>query len=327
MNSATYSGLVAGVNFPQTISSLRPGEQKTFQAAIQDLLGAVSVPGQIIKARATEIRSRLGRACENAWRDGPAVKGWLNMEHDARPEWFHDAYYASGLTSLKKIARTCQPHAGEPIADAALAFVKEWEPVVAALESLKAKITTVAVVREEKKETERKARALIPPSKLSQVVAAAVESYRPELAKQYTEFATRRYQAMVLSLGDDLKGVTSSREWARTYENTVQPILGADGKINAAKLRDKAEQYAVMVSDSMKAKIMAKAGELDNPEVKRMDSYRFLITGERFGKKVAIEQTRIVNVSKLGTLFNQWPARIAFDHRSISEAAYKSLKG
>lgn len=72
-------------------------------------------------------------------------------------------------------------------------------------------------------------------------------------------------------------------------------------------------------------KVQAKMGELDDATVHYVSGTAFRITGTRGGRKVTIEQHMIINVSRLGRLFNQWPSRIYVDGQFTSEAKYKKM--
>lgn len=309
-------------HLPLTMGALDAHVKTNFTAAIDSLNDYVS-DAKVIKARYADLRSTISSAFRSAAHkivQGAYLSG-------GQPEWATDVYYGgTDMNGIKKAKSISLKYAGkEPMADSFIAFYNEWEPVVAALNSLKSKITTTTAVREEKKVAETKARAMIPPTKLSMIVSAAVDAHKPELEKMYREFVTRQYAYAVEKFGSELKGIFSDRSWARTYENTLSPVL-THGKINSAALDEKAKEYASSVAESMRGKIMSKAGEIDNPAIQYMAGYNFVLTGEFQGKPVHIEQSMIVNQSKLGTLYNQFPARIYLGGRSVSEAQFKTMQ-
>ena len=163
----------------------------------------------------------------------------------------------------------------------------------------------------------------------------ALNEYKPELVKTYTEMVRKAFARLVEYHGKKLDGVYSGRYW-RVHENIRACIVGdettrekpwssADKMINEEQLQEEGEKYADTVIKTWKAKIEYKLGEIDNADCKRINSTSFTITGEKFGKSVKIEQQMIVNVSKLGTLFNQFPARIRYDGKAISEKEFQKL--
>lgn len=251
---------------------------------------------------------------------------YLSLPHESRPAWFEGVYYGAGeLSSVKKIQKLCQAHVGEPLADRTLAVLAEWLPILARLDARKADITTAAAMREEKKVAERKAAEAIPPSKLSMVVSAAVDARKPELAAEYGTFVERQFNHMVDALGPKLEGLheEKNKHWLRFHENTTRALMTREYQIDQAKLAQRAAQYADNVADAMRGKIMDKAGELDEPVITHMRGMDFRLTGTMGGKKVLIEQNTIVNVSPLGTMFNQFPARIYVDGKFTPEAKFK----
>lgn len=310
--------------FPVTMSNLASNQKR--QAMFVELLGKLKAAVEasaVIKARVTELREGMSRRLEDATRTAFRDEQYA----EETPESLKDLSHFGDLRSVSKAVKAAKPFAGKnKHAADVLAVYSEWETIVAALESLKAKTTTTAAVREEKKASEAKDRAAIPPSKLSAVVGAAVDAMKPQLAVSYAEFVERALDDLVRRLGPKLEGVANSGSY-KFYDRTIRPVIDQKTMtISNEAMKRASDSYAEAVAAGWKDKIMSKAGELDNPEVKRMDGNTFAITGKRFGKEVVIFQDMIVNVSKLGTLFNQWPARIRVDGRAISEAAYKAMK-
>lgn len=96
-------------------------------------------------------------------------------------------------------------------------------------------------------------------------------------------------------------------------------------ELDAVKIKEAANAFVDMTFDEVRAKIMAKAGELQNPEVKDMSGARFVVTGSVHGKPVRLEQSIILNFSVNGKAFNQYPCRITLDGKAASEAEYKTF--
>jgi hypothetical protein len=310
--------------YPITTAAISERQAKDFAADVAQL----DASGPIIKSRYAELRGDLSRAYEAAARQEISAP-YLALDHAARPEWFVDVYYGgTSMAAMKKCQRICQAHAGDPLADRALAFFAEWAPIVARLDARKADVTTAAAQREEKKTSERKAAELVPPTKLSMLVSSAVDARKPDLVDDYKRYVTDRFASMVRALGEDLAGLGKKENegWAKFYDNTMRPVMAPGRKVDAGKLQQAAVAYADAVADSMRGKIMDKAGELDAPELQHLTGMNFKLTGTMGGKKVAIEQDTIVNTSPLGTLFNQFPARIYVDGKFTPEAAFKKLQ-
>lgn len=291
------------------------------------LLERLDDTGPIIKTRYAELRSDLARCYERAARV-EVTQPYLAMPHEARPDWATDVYYdATALVSLRKCKRILEKHAGSSaFAARGLAFFNEWEPVLAKLDARKAAVTTTAAQSEEKQAAVKRERELVPPSKLSVLVQDAVQAHKPVVAAEYADYVRHQYAAMVAELGEGLKGASNSRRWAKLYGRTMHMLLGPDRKLSETAVEAHARDYADYVAQAMQGKIMDKAGEIQNPEVKHMDGMNFVLTGELGDRKVSIVQGTILNSSPLGTLFNQFPARIYVDGKFTSEAAFKRLQ-
>ena len=102
-------------------------------------------------------------------------------------------------------------------------------------------------------------------------------------------------------------------------------LTGAHLRRDEDKLQEASNKYADNVIQAWKDKIQYKLGAIDNAECKKLTGMSFLITGTKHGKEVRIEQQVIVNRSKHGLLFNQFPARINYDGKAISERRFKEL--
>jgi hypothetical protein len=163
-----------------------------------------------------------------------------------------------------------------------------------------------------------------------------MEKNRADLEDRYTSNFYAQYNGMLKSLGPNLKGVYNSYTWYRIFTSAVRPYLitinptyrmgEATYAVDVAKLAKGASDYATSVIDTCVAKIEHKLGQLENATCKAFSGFSYFdIEGTRNGHTVHIRQTMIVNVSKLGMLFNQFPARINVDGKAISEAKYKSI--
>lgn len=166
----------------------------------------------------------------------------------------------------------------------------------------------------------------------------------PEIAEDYKRFVTFLFEKYVSQFGVGLEKIYNSNQY-RTFRMVVAPNTTcaqvAPAKfdaatatytpaahaytLNSAKLEENAAKYAKAQVAAWENKIQAKMGELEAAEVNYFDANGgyFTITGVRAGKKVAINQTRILKSSCRGLLFHQFPARIYVEGKFMSEAAYK----
>lgn len=109
-----------------------------------------------------------------------------------------------------------------------------------------------------------------------------------------------------------------------TYGASYRKILNG---IDHAHVAKEATAYARDQVDSFIFKLTRKFGDLTNVTVHFADTNALecTITGEQAGHKVYIQQDRIINTSKNGKPFHQWPARLTVDGKRVSEAAWKKL--
>ena len=306
------------------VENLKAGLNEKQSAQLDGLLETLNGSGPIIKSRYADLRSSLSRMFENA-ADQEMAKPYLAIDHSNRPEWFSEIYYSNTLVSLKKCKRIAEKHAGDPLADRALAFLSAWEPVLAKLDARKADVTTSAALREEKKVVERKAKEAIPPTKLSQIVGEACDARKPAIAEDYRDWIGAVWRNFLKNYGPKMK-LAKDQAYPKSWITNVKPVMDrtAEGyQINSDKLNRAADDYAHAVVESWKGKIMSKLSDLDEPEVDRLDGTSFRLYGKKGGSDVRIEQNMIINVSVLGTRYAQFPARIYVDGKFMSELAYK----
>jgi hypothetical protein len=290
-------------------------------------LAELDATGPIIKARYADLRSRLTNLFEQA--AGVEVSApYLALDREARPEWFdQEVYYnCKQLQSLKKCKAACVKRAADStLAQRAVAFFSEWEPIVAKLEARKADITTANAQREEKKEVARREAAAIPVTEFATAVHDAVHAHKPVLVNDYADYVGRVYARMVRVYGPEIRDIMDKGDWS-LFRETLKPLLDAKHQLVTALVQDAAAAYAEGVAQSLQSKIMGKAGDLKEPNVSHLTGSNFRIHGKLGSKAVTIEQNTIINVSPLGKLFNQFPARIYVDGKFMSEAAYKTMQ-
>ncbi len=178
----------------------------------------------------------------------------------------------------------------------------------------------------------------------------SLKAYKPNVEKYYDEWIRRLYSNLTrtfgftFSQGPIVGSFASSRSIynsssAKLFKNVILPCcdsipmhqdrIGRSNNdvyvINETKIAAIVSRMADDVILSWKSKIENKLGDLENSECKHLDGYRFRISGMKYGQNVVIDQDMILNVSKLGTLFNQFPARIYVNGKFLSEAKFKKL--
>lgn len=172
-----------------------------------------------------------------------------------------------------------------------------------------------------------------------EAVHAAFQPAKERIAKQYEERVTGLFEKMKGDLGPGLKNINNNWTWARTYNSTVRdnlkgipdpeskrPLSGFDKlySIDSDKLRTNGIRFADGAVRESAQKVLSKLGKVDSISASiDSGSNYFLATAMKGSRKVSIQQQMILNVSSRGTLFNQWPARINVDGKSVSEAKYK----
>jgi hypothetical protein len=174
---------------------------------------------------------------------------------------------------------------------------------------------------------------------LPTAILNALNAQKPALAAMYGRMVEGTYARMVRDLGPTLPGIYNNWTYARLWGNWISRLVIED--FDAARLPRKVRvgfhldretiakegmRYAEDTIAEFNAKIERKVSGLKNVTVKNINSAEFVITGTHAdGQTVSIVQRHIINVSKLGTPFNQFPARIRIDGKAISEAAYNKL--
>lgn len=163
-----------------------------------------------------------------------------------------------------------------------------------------------------------------------------LEAYKASLKARFIQNLEYELERFKQKYGPDMtgkdsnnRGVGSSKYYDRWLKLKGMSERDGNGEyhINHALADAPAQQYADLTIDAWHDKITHKLSDLQNTRVHRVDGDRFMISGERDGKKILIEQDMIINHSSNGLLFNQFPARIYVDGKFQSEEAYKKLIG
>jgi hypothetical protein len=170
----------------------------------------------------------------------------------------------------------------------------------------------------------------------NEVLKKAFLAYEPLIKEDYLKQIRSTFSRMVKEFGPTLKGISKDKYWYQIYGNLLG-VTEREGqidysrcdedtrpwKINEKSLDKNADNYAHSTALQWYGKMIEKLGNLDDVKVSDPRSFNVIITGRHNDNQVEIKQKIIVNVSKLGTPFNQFPAHIYVDNKFQSEAQYK----
>lgn len=160
----------------------------------------------------------------------------------------------------------------------------------------------------------------------------AMLKYAPELASDYRDYVRSSFASMVEELGDTLKGVYNSRNWANVLRAISRCLseVRLDNKtfrywIDEDKLNIESIKYGEATALEWYSKTLNKLGKITDVKVTPPSGGDIVITGKVNNKPVRMEQQRIINHSAYGTMFHQFPARIKYGGKAMSEAEYKKI--
>ena len=174
-----------------------------------------------------------------------------------------------------------------------------------------------------------------------------LEKQIPEIAEQYISNVESFINILKSTYGEELKierpkgtSIFSSFKGLNDMWITYKQWDNHSSKFNEYRARgyvrdcpfvfDKdavmphALDYAKDAVRKWEMKIMEKLGDLEEIKVPYHTDCGFIVCGKRNGQDVAISQQMILNVRyETYTFFNQFPARIYVDGKSMSASAYK----
>lgn len=168
-------------------------------------------------------------------------------------------------------------------------------------------------------------------------VKEALAPFAAIAAERYEARIRYSFEQIVKKFGPTCRGAANDWTWARTWCNSVRahtktivaegarPTMNDPYEIDEKNLKKAAVEFGKATVEAWEVKIVAKLVDIADVQVNQFGGCRFDIVGTRNGRTIRIEQDMIVNVSKLGTLFNQFPSRIYVDGKFYSEANYKKL--
>lgn len=177
--------------------------------------------------------------------------------------------------------------------------------------------------------------------KIEKDLKAAFDEYKPELIEHYKKTVRASFGRVVQFFGDNVEGAANSGhpvayEWRNLVRMSCKsekiegaPLLHSRRyMIDEPLLEKNAQDYADMMLDKWRIKVERKVGELvGDVELDRLPYYEFRITGMANGRKVVIRQSMIVNFSKHGIPFNQFPALIYIDGKKVSSEEFEKAAG
>ena len=137
------------------------------------------------------------------------------------------------------------------------------------------------------------------------------------LAKSHMRATFSVHGSLLAALGNDglVKLHKTGAYWAtksvKTKYARISKFMNADGSLNDETLTDAAFASATAHTENLAAKVNAKVGALQNVKVERLAGFDFKVSGQNdAGQTVEVVQQVIINRSKLGKEFNQFPCRV-----------------
>ena len=279
--------------------------------------------GAIVKVRFAEVRERLGRMVDSSSSFVRDVY-FLNLPHEKRTELMNDIYYALPANMHELIAFTkrmnkIEESTGEEGAmiAAAKAMIAKYVPFAADVATLKPLVVTAAKVRAEKKEVEQAAVQKV--LNENGELLALLNSYRAEFVAVNEKMAGEQYDTCIEAIrnagGLDNIAPEPSRKTMNRYEyvyalnrrNWYGYILKTSRQDHVASAAKQAE----MSFDSWVAKMVQKIGEVTVSAAMAGSPWTGakLTVTTKSGEKQVWTTQMIVNQSKYGKLFNQFPSR------------------
>ena len=162
-------------------------------------------------------------------------------------------------------------------------------------------------------------------------------AYVPKIKERLVQIYTEDYKDLVDKFGPKLivdhkdrvsqetkyqlesKGIIRQEKTSGSYYASAAGPYSLDQKALDKVTQDEAEMTALQWYSKMAQKL----GNLEDVKVSNPVSYDVDIYGRHGDNKVEIHQKIILNHSRLGTLFNQFPSHIYVNGKFQSEAQYK----
>ena len=169
------------------------------------------------------------------------------------------------------------------------------------------------------------------------VLKAAFMARAPELAADWADYVRRVYANVATDFPDGVPYWVAS---GTRHHSAINNILrdGCNSKevtsllgqktymlvLDEAYLTIKAKAYGDEAALNWFHKTNAKLGDVSGVEMGAPGS-NMQVVAERSGKKIVLDQQRIINCSPKGKLFHQFPSRLYVEGKFTPESAYKKL--
>lgn len=256
------------------------------------------------KSRFKEHNERLNRAVE-AYISGLFEEHYLNKKEalqfmrdmDSAPH-LTEAYYCNrNLTSYNKLVRELKAAQSEFNVAPILEGVLKLEGMAERVKAAKAAVATPAQLREAKERaTQEKKRFL-----KGTTIAACINEQREGFVANYLASANKKLNRI-----DELIAEGDADFIAKFKGSIVEGKLTADHRAAYLKV---VEQQANDDVDAFIAKMVTYIGEVETAELTGQLWAYSNLTVTKDGEKQVHRTRCIINVSKYGKLFNQWPTR------------------
>jgi len=170
-------------------------------------------------------------------------------------------------------------------------------------------------------------------------ITAAFAAHRSEMKADFIAYLTASLDRLVRRFGPtkgelsragscfsnhgayaQIRGLLASSP-SRSYTSSMSEIA----RFDEARLDRAAERFVEATVDALVAKVTDRVSDLTDAELVGVSGARFVLVGKRGADSVRFVQDQILNVSKLGKLFNQWPCRIYLNGSRISAKDYAAL--
>jgi hypothetical protein len=161
-------------------------------------------------------------------------------------------------------------------------------------------------------------------------ITAAFAAHQDRLADEAIKSLRGTLERAKELHGPRLRSVYGCPRFGQIWSATLYPLcVQVDGEYQLVEERTAtwAAAWAKAEVEAAAAKLIAKVGGLKHVKiVGAPERGSFILVGHHANyATVRVEQSRILNVSSKGKLFNQWPARIYVDNKPVSEAAFKQI--
>jgi len=176
-------------------------------------------------------------------------------------------------------------------------------------------------------------------------VRAALLTKAPAFAEEYAQWVRTQFAHLADDHGPGLEGLSDlrqkqSRSDEQVFRQHIVPVCNTTREtgfpapytartvytLSPEKLAKKAKKFGEDVATQWADKIEDKLGDVTQIKIISLSLGDFSVRGKRGSQTVLIQQQRVSKVSRLGSWFNQFPARIYVDGQFTPEADYKGTE-